>query len=109
MNYLLIKALQTYHSYYGDQLSVEFPTGSGHSVGLGEAAQLLAQRLIGIFQPDASGKRPVNGLANRYATDPHFKDLVLFYEYFHGDTSQGVGASHQTGWTGVIAELIASK
>jgi hypothetical protein len=109
MNYLLIKALQTYHSYYGDQLRVEFPTGSGHSVLLGEAAQMLAQRLISMFRPDASGKRPINDSADQYATDPHFKDLVLFYEYFHGDTSRGIGASHQTGWTGVVAELITSN
>jgi hypothetical protein len=109
MNYLLINALQTYHSYYGEKLRVEFPTGSGHHVLLGEAAQLLAQRLIGIFRPDANGHRPVNDNHDRYATDPHFKDLVLFYEYFHGDTSRGVGASHQTGWTGVVAELIANN
>jgi hypothetical protein len=106
MNYLLIKALQTYHSYYGEQVTVEFPTGSGHHITLGDAAQMLAERLIGIFKPDAEGHRPVNGHDDRYATDPHFKDLVLFYEYFHGDTSRGVGASHQTGWTGVVADLI---
>ena len=106
MNYLLIQALQTYHGYYGDRLRVEFPTGSGNWILLGEAAQMLAQRLIGIFQPDASGHRPVNDHDSRYATDPHFKDLVLFYEYFHGDSSRGVGASHQTGWTGVVAEMI---
>ena len=106
MNYLLIKALQTYHSYYGDQVQVEFPTGSGHNITLGEAASMLAQRLIGIFQPDENGHRPVNGEESRYATDPYFKDLVLFYEYFHGDNSRGVGASHQTGWTGVVADLI---
>ena len=106
MNYLLIGALQTYHHHYGDTLRVEFPTGSGHSVTLGEAARMLADRLVGVFRPDAEGHRPVNGTERRYATDPHFKDLILFYEYFHGDTSQGVGASHQTGWTGVVAQLI---
>ena len=106
MNYLLICALRAYHSYYGDQVQVEFPTGSGHQITLGDAASMLADRLIGIFRPDESGHRPVNGGEDRYATDPHFKDLVLFYEYFHGDNSRGVGASHQTGWTGVIADLI---
>ncbi|WP_080055773.1 MGH1-like glycoside hydrolase domain-containing protein [Spirosoma aerolatum] len=108
MNYLLVCALRTYHSYYGNQVQVEFPTGSGQQISLGEAASMLAQRLVGIFRPDANGYRPVNGNEGRYATDPHFKDLVLFYEYFHGDTSRGVGASHQTGWTGVIADLIGS-
>lgn len=107
MNYLLIKAMNTYHSYYGEQLRVEFPTGSDNWVLLGEAAQQLAQRIIGMFRPDESGHRPINNHDDRYATDPHFKDLVLFYEYFHGDNSRGVGASHQTGWTGVVAELIS--
>ena len=106
MNYLIICALRTYHSYYGDAVTVEFPTGSGHRITLGDAAAMLADRLVGMFRPDESGHRPVNDHDARYANDPHFKNLVLFYEYFHGDTSRGVGASHQTGWTGVVADLI---
>ena len=109
MNYLLIQALQTYHSYYGDPLQVDFPTESGQKMALNDIAQLLTQRLIGIFQPNDTGHRPVHGTTDRYATDPNFRDLVLFYEYYHGDTSRGVGASHQTGWSGVIADLIATS
>ena len=106
MNFLLIQALKAYHQHYDSTVQVEFPTGSGEWVTLGEAAQRLANRLIGVFRPDENGHRPVNDRQNRYAADPHFKDLVLFYEYFHGDTSRGVGASHQTGWTGIVAHLI---
>jgi hypothetical protein len=105
MNYLLVNALQTYSEYYKNDPKVEFPTGGGKWMTLGEVANEISKRLISIFQKDAKGDRPVN---DHYAIyrDEHFKDLVLFYEYFHGDTARGVGASHQTGWTGVIAELI---
>jgi hypothetical protein len=106
MNYLLVLALKQYSDYYQDELKVEYPTGSGNAIPLNEVSDELAKRLVSIFQKDENGDRPVNDNLSLYRNDPHFKDLVLFYEYFHGDTSRGVGASHQTGWTGVVAELI---
>jgi hypothetical protein len=106
MNYLIVLALQQYSHYYKDQFQVEFPTGSGKQMTLGEISNELEKRLVSIFQKDQNGVRPVNGGEEIYRTDPNFKDLVLFYEYFHGDTLRGVGASHQTGWTGIVAELI---
>jgi hypothetical protein len=105
MNYLLIQALHTYYEYYKDESKVEFPTGSGHLMTLSEVAIEISKRLIATFQQNENGDRPVNDNYSIYR-DEHFKDLVLFYEYFHGDTARGVGASHQTGWTGVVAELI---
>jgi hypothetical protein len=105
-NYLLIEALQRYHHFYGDSLKVEFPTGSGRFVTLAEAAQELTRRLVGIFLPDEHGRRPVHGEAARYANDPHWAHLVLFHEYFHGDNGRGCGASHQTGWTALVARLL---
>ena len=107
MNYLLIQALQEYYSYFKNDFKVECPTGSGNWMHLGEVADELSRRLISVFEKDENGRRPCHGDEYRYANDPYFKDLVLFYEYFHGDTARGVGASHQTGWTGVVAELIA--
>lgn len=106
MNYLLIGALNSYSEYYKNDLAVELPTGSGHFVNLQTVAKEISTRLVSTFQQDDSGNRPVNDYFTIYRDDPHFKDLVLFYEYFHGDTARGVGASHQTGWTGVVAELI---
>ncbi|HSC40180.1 MAG TPA: hypothetical protein VLD19_19985, partial [Chitinophagaceae bacterium] len=106
MNYLVVLALQQYCDYYTGSCKVEYPTGSGPRVSLTEVSIELARRLVSIFRKDAGGRRPVNGHELIYQHDEHFKDLVLFYEYFHGDTARGVGASHQTGWTGVIAELI---
>jgi hypothetical protein len=106
MNYLLVLALQKYGEYYEDDLVVEFPTGSGNMLRLAEVSDEIAKRLIRIFQKDEEGARPVDDGSLLYQHDPHFEDLVLFYEYFHGDTLRGVGASHQTGWTGVVAELI---
>jgi hypothetical protein len=108
MNYLLIQSLRTYGEYYESEYKVEYPLGSGKYLCLDEIADELSLRLISIFQMDNNGKRPVNGKENIYQSDPYFKDLILFYEYFHGDTSQGLGASHQTGWTGLVAELIDS-
>lgn len=108
MNYLIIQSLRTYYNYYEDSLQVQCPTGSGNRCHLGDIADDLSNRLVNIFQPDASGKRPVHGEAQLYQNDPHFKDLILFYEYFHGDNGRGVGASHQTGWTGLVARLINS-
>jgi hypothetical protein len=106
MNYLLIQALEQYSSYYKGDSHVEFPTGSGRMMDLHSVSNEIARRLISIFEKDETGKRPVNGNETIYQQDPHFRDLVLFYEYFHGDNARGVGASHQTGWTGVVAELI---
>ncbi len=106
MNYLLVQALQTLSDYYKKECTVELPTGSGNMVCLQEVSLDLARRLVSIFEKDATGMRPVNLDHSVYQHDEHFKDLVLFYEYFHGDTARGVGASHQTGWTGVVAELI---
>jgi hypothetical protein len=106
MNYLLIQSLRTYGEYYESEFKVEYPLGSGKYLCLQEIADELSLRLISIFQKDAQGKRLVNGKESIYQTDPHFQDLILFYEYFHGDNGRGVGASHQTGWTGVVAELI---
>ncbi|MBX2815139.1 MAG: glucosidase, partial [Saprospiraceae bacterium] len=107
MNFLLVRALQEYDKYYKEDLKVEFPVGSGEFLTLGEAAKEIGNRLISIFEKDEHGDRPVHALHAEQYRDPHFKDLVLFYEYFHGDSGRGVGASHQTGWTGLIAELIA--
>ena len=106
MNYLLVLALQQYYVYYKDNFKLDFPTGSGHEMNLQEISIEIAKRLISIFEKNEEGKRPVNGDETIYLDDPHFNNLVLFYEYFHGDNARGVGASHQTGWTGVVAELI---
>ena len=106
VNYLLIEALQKYHRYFGNDLKVEFPTGSGRQMTLWEVAAELSNRLIGVFLRDDTGRRPVNGATQMFHDDPHWADLVLFYEYFHGDTGAGLGASHQTGWTALIAKLI---
>ncbi|NJD55853.1 MAG: glucosidase [Nitrospirae bacterium] len=106
INYLFIESLKKYYAYYGESLKVEYPTGSGNLMSLWEVAKQLSQRVSGIFTRDAQGRRPVHGDEERYCTDPHFRDLVLFYEYFHGDTCRGLGASHQTGWTGLVAEMI---
>ncbi len=106
MNYLLIEALQRLHHYYGDSFQMEFPTGSGQRVNLNEAARQLSQRLISIFLPGAAGQRPVYGNNQLFQKDPNFRDYILFHEYFHGDNGTGLGASHQTGWTGLVAKLL---
>jgi hypothetical protein len=106
MNFLIIEALQRYHHYYGDKLKVECPTGSGRFVNLNQVAADIAHRLTRLFTRDAEGRRPVHGRNQLFQNDPHWKDLVLFYEYFHGDIGCGLGASHQTGWTGLIAKLM---
>jgi hypothetical protein len=106
MNYLIVVALEKYCEYYKDDCKIEYPTGSGKMEELSEISKELGKRLVSTFQKDSEGKRPVNGNESIYQQDEHFKNLVLFYEYFHGDTARGVGASHQTGWTGVVAELI---
>jgi mannosylglycerate hydrolase MGH1-like protein len=106
VNYLLIEALERYHHFYGQTLRVECPTGSGKLMNLQEVADELSRRLAKIFLPDASGRRPCHGTELRYANDPHWRDLVLFYEYFHGDNGRGVGASHQTGWTSLVSQCL---
>ncbi len=106
INALLIRALLNFYLYYGDNFRIECPTGSGNFMNLFEVAREIANRLTKIFLPDASGRRPVYGGTQKFQTDPLWKDYVLFYEYFHGDNGAGLGASHQTGWTGMIAKLI---
>jgi hypothetical protein len=106
INYLIIEALERYHHFYGDGLKVEYPTGSGRQMNLRQVADELAGRLCRLFHPEPVGLRPCNGRDLRFATDPYFKDLVLFYECFHGDTGRGLGASHQTGWTALITRLL---
>jgi hypothetical protein len=106
VNYLMIESLQKFHFYYGDQLKVECPTGSGVMMNLWEVSQELSRRLSRIFLKDDDGRRPVFGDAEIYQTDPNFRDHLLFYEYFHGDNGAGLGASHQTGWTGLVAKLL---
>ena len=106
VNFLIIDALQKFHNYYGDDFKIECPTGSGNHMTLLEVAGELTRRLSRIFLRDDQGRRAVFGDDKKLQTDPHFRDYPLFYEYFHGDTGRGVGASHQTGWTGLIATLI---
>jgi hypothetical protein len=106
VNYLLIESLQKFHYYLGDSYKVECPTGSGQMLTLWEVAVELSRRLSRIFLRDAEGHRPVYGGTEKFQDDPHWRDLILFYEYFHGDNGAGVGASHQTGWTGLVAKLL---
>lgn len=106
MNYLIIQSVQAYYEYFEERLQVEYPGGSGNFVTLDWVADEISRRLVSIFQQDKNGRRPVHGQYEQYRSDPHFKDLILFYEYFHGDNARGLGASHQTGWTGLVAELI---
>jgi hypothetical protein len=106
INYLLIEALERYHHFYGDEFQVECPTGSGHWMNLRQVAEELSRRLVRLFLPDADGRRPCHGNDERYVHDPHWKDLVLFHEFFHGDDGHGLGASHQTGWTALVATLL---
>jgi hypothetical protein len=106
VNALLIRALLHYHLYYGDEFQVECPTGSGRKMSLYQVAEELSRRLANIFLKDKDGRRPVYGGSRKFQEDPHWRDLVLFYEYFHGDNGAGLGASHQTGWTGIVARLL---
>jgi hypothetical protein len=106
LNHLLIEALERYHHFYGDSFTVEFPTGSGVRMTLEKVAGELSRRLASLFLPDANGVRPALAADPRFAHDPHWKDLLLFHEFFHGDTGAGLGASHQTGWTALAARLI---
>ncbi|MDB5027463.1 MAG: hypothetical protein JWO66_1152, partial [Candidatus Eremiobacteraeota bacterium] len=106
LNFLLIEALQKYHYYLGDGYTIEFPTGSGRMLTLWDISLELSRRLVGLFRRDATGRRPFNGESALFQTDPHWRDHILFHEYFNGDTGEGLGASHQTGWTGLVAKLI---
>jgi hypothetical protein len=107
MNYLFINTLREYHSYFGDDLKFNTPIGSNHMLNLNEIALEISKRLVRIFEKDNVGNRPVNALHHNTYIDEHFKELILFYEYFDGDSGRGVGASHQTGWTALVANLIA--
>jgi hypothetical protein len=109
VNYLVIEALRRYAGYFGDSFTVEYPTGSGAEHTLDEVADDLAARLVSIFLDDAGGRRPVFGHYEKFQTDPALHGLIPFHEYFHGDTGMGLGASHQTGWTGLVADLIITR
>jgi hypothetical protein len=106
VNYLLVESLQKFHHYYGAEFKVEFPSGSGNMLCLWDVAAEISRRLTGIFLPDAQGRRPVYRNMEKFQTDPDWRDLILFFEYFHGDTGAGLGASHQTGWTGLVTKML---
>ena len=106
VNYLLIESLQKFHHFFGDTLTVACPTGAEPRLSLWGVATELSRRLTRIFLRDEGGRRPVYGGTEKFQTDPHWRDLLLFYEYFHGDNGAGIGASHQTGWTGLVAKLL---
>jgi hypothetical protein len=106
VNVILIRGLLNFYLYYGDNFRIECPTGSGRMMNLFEVAREIANRLTRIFLRDERGRRPLYGGTEKSQSDPHWRDHILFYEYFHGDNGAGLGASHQTGWTGVVAKLI---
>jgi hypothetical protein len=106
VNFLIIESLQKFHYFFGDDFQVECPTGSGQMMNLWAVGLELSRRLVRIFLRDEQGRRPVYGGTEKFQTDPHWRDLILFYEYFHGDNGAGIGASHQTGWTAIVAKLI---
>jgi len=109
MNFLLIESLQRFHHYLGNEFKVECPTGSGQMMTLSEVAGEISRRLSRIFLRNEDGHRPVAGAVEAFQNDPHWKDLILFYEYFHGDNGAGVGAAHQTGWTALVAKLLVQS
>jgi hypothetical protein len=109
LNFLIIESLQKFHYYYGDEFKIECPTGSGTYLTIDEVAAELSRRLVGLFLRNSHGGRPFQGDSVLQKDDPHFRDLILFYEYFHGDTGRGTGASHQTGWTGLVAKLLQPR
>ncbi|MFQ5772347.1 MAG: glucosidase, partial [bacterium] len=109
VNFLLIESLQKFHHYYGDDFKIEYPTGTGNFVTIEAVAEELSRRLCRIFLLDENGRRPVFGDNEKFQSDPHFRDYILFYEYFHGDNGRGVGACHQTGWTGLVAKLLQPR
>jgi len=106
VNGLIVRALLQYYTYYGNDFTIECPTGSGRQMNLYQVAQELTRRLSSIFLRNEDGRRPVYGDTRVFQEDPHWRDLILFYEYFHGDNGAGLGASHQTGWTGIVVRLM---
>jgi hypothetical protein len=106
VNFLLIESLQKFHRFFGDRFTVACPSGSDRRLDLWQVAAELSRRLTRIFLPDPDGRRPVYGGIETFQRDAHWRDLVLFYEYFHGDDGAGLGASHQLGWTGLVAKLL---
>ena len=106
VNHLIIEGLRRFSEFYGDDLTVEYPTGSGKKLTLGEIADDLSQRLVNLFLLDENGRRPVHGQYELFQSDEQWRDLIPFHEYFHGDTGAGLGASHQTGWTALVVDLI---
>ena len=106
VNIMLIRALLNFYLYYGDNFKIECPTGSGKMMNLFDVSKDIADRLSRIFLRNEQGQRPVYGGTEKFQSDPHWRDLILFYEYFHGDNGAGLGASHQTGWTGLVAKTI---
>jgi hypothetical protein len=109
LNYLVISTLLKYHNFFGDDFTVEYPTGSGNKRNLAEIADDLRGRLISIFTRSADGRRPCYGWVDKLQHDPRWRDNIYFSEYFHGDNGAGLGASHQTGWTGLIADVIRRR
>jgi len=109
LNYLLLEAVERFHHFYGDDFRVECPTGSGRMLTLQQVAEELAARLSSVVMADRNGRRPCHGEDERFTGDPHWKHLVLFHEYFHGDTGRGIGASHQTGWTALVLRCIEDR
>ena len=105
----MIESLQRFHHYYGDDFKIEYPTGSGYKITLKEIAADLSNRMVNIFRKGSQGNVPVYGDNSQLQGDPNFNKYLLFYEYFHGDTGRGIGATHQTGWTGLVAKLIQPR
>jgi hypothetical protein len=109
INFLIVESLQRFHFYYDNSMQIEYPTGSKNYKNLNEIAENLSRRLSNIFLKNEEGKRAFNGNVDKFNYDEHFKNYIMFYEYFHGDNGRGVGASHQTGWTSTVAKLINPK
>ena len=109
LNYMVVESLRKFHFYYGDSLKVECPVGSGNMMTLLEVSKEISRRLTRLFLLDGNGNRNVNDQSDPLFRDPHFRDNIMFYEYFHGDTGKGLGASQQTGWTGLIADLLRRR
>ncbi|MBX9853035.1 MAG: glucosidase, partial [Cytophagaceae bacterium] len=106
VNYLIIESMLKFYLYYGDDFKIEYPTNSGNYMTIYDVAKEVSKRLMKLFLKDENGKRPIYNNNPRIQNDPNFNEYVLFYEYFHGDTGAGIGANHQTGWTGLIADMI---
>ncbi len=109
VNHLIVESLRDFDAYYGADFTVECPTGSGVLLTLSEVADELCRRLVGLFRRDAEGHRPIHARRTLLQEDPHFREHVLFYEYFNGDTGEGLGASHQTGWTALVANMLSAR